>query len=88
LHLPIFYIKSNLYSLIGPITCFIQLVALNKKNVDVGSTDTVWHYTNVGPTSKMVLGQHYIVTLDWHIDNVIPTLDQPMVAIQYLYIIW
>jgi len=33
------------------------------------------------PTSIMTLDQCYIVTLDRQIDDVIPTMDQPMVAI-------
>jgi len=37
--------------------------------------------TDVGPMSKIALGQCYIVMLNRQIDDVIPNLDQIMVAI-------
>jgi len=39
------------------------------------------HCTNVGLMSKMMLGQCCIAMLDWQIDDIIPTLGQPMIAI-------
>jgi len=36
---------------------------------------------DVGPMSKMMLGERCIATLGQQIDDVIPTLGQPMIAI-------